>query len=101
MNIQETINIIRESFETWYNRTYPSESPVSIVINYSDVQTLSIKAIHKITMEVSAVGIRDRLSYVSSVMRLEESYNHGITTEEEAKEGLTKKLMMSLYGYHR
>lgn len=101
MNIQETINIIRESFETWYNRTYPSESPVSIVINYSDVQTLSIKAIHKITMEVSAVGIRDRLSYVSSVMRLEESYNHGITTEEEAKESLTKKLLMSLYGYHR
>lgn len=101
MNTQETINLIKESFEVWYNKTFSKDSPVSIVINYSDVQTLAIKAFHTVTMEVQALGINNNLSYATSLIKLQENYNHGITSEEEAKLGLTKKLLIELYNYKR
>lgn len=101
MNTQETINLIKESFEVWYNKTFSKDSPASIVINYSDVQTLAIKAFHTITMEVQALGIKDNLSYATSLVKLQENYNHGTTSEEEAKTDLTKKLLMELYNYKR
>ena len=94
-----TLQLIKSSFETWYNKNITKKSPVAIVINYSDVQKLSIKAFHTITMEVQAVGIRNNMSYTTKLITLQENYNHGTTTEMEAKEGLTEKLLMALYGY--
>ena len=94
-----TLQLIKSSFETWYNKNIAKKSPVAIVINYSDVQKLSIKAFHTITMEVQAVGIRNNMSYTTKLITLQENYNHGTTTEMEAKEGLTEKLLMALYGY--
>ena len=93
----ETLKIIKESFENWYNSHMPS--PVSIAINYRDEQKLSIKAYHTITMELQALGIRDGKSYVNPLIRLQENYNHGVTSEEEAKEGMTRKLLERLYGF--
>ena len=101
MGTTETINIIKNSFETWYNKTYSTDSPVSIAINYSDVQTLSIKAFHTIRFEVVVLGIKDSLSYTKSLITLQENYNHGITSEQEAKDFLTGKLLMEMYGYRQ
>lgn len=101
MGTTETIDIIKNSFEAWYNRTYSTDSPVSIAINYSDVQTLSIKAFHTIRFEVVALGIKDNLSYSKSLITLQENYNHGITSEQEAKDSLTEKLLMEMYGYRQ
>ena len=98
----ETLSIIKDSFETWYNgKLQANEKPVSIVINYSDVQTLSIKAFHTITMEVTAVGIRENLSFTVPLVTLKENYNHGITSEQEAKDRLTKKLLIRLFDFSR
>lgn len=99
MNTSETIGIIRDSFESWYNSKLPPEEKSSIVINYSDTQTLSIKAFHTIRMEVQAIGIKDGKSYVTPLFELQENYNHGITSEQEAKEGLTKKLLVQMFDY--
>lgn len=98
MNASETLNLIKESFETWYNKNVNAK--VSIVINYSDTQQLAIKAFHTITLEVSAVGIKNNLSYTKPLITLQENYNHGILTEEEAKLGLIEKLLIQLYSYH-
>ena len=100
MNNSETLTLIKESFESWYNsKLQANEKPVSVVINYSDEQKLSIKAFHTITMELTLIGIKDGISYTTSLVKIQENYNHGITSEIEAKEGLTKKLLMKLYGY--
>ena len=98
MATSETLNIIKESFESWYNR-HISPSKVSIAINYRDEQKLSIKAYHTITMEMQALGIKDGKAYSMPLITLQENYNHGVTSEEEAKEGLTKKLLDKLYGF--
>lgn len=97
MDTQKIIGIIRESFEQWYNIVYGSD--ISIIIDYKDVQTLSMKAYHTVTMEVSAIGIEDGKSYTRSLIRLQENYNHGTTTEEDAKLGLTRKILMEMYSY--
>lgn len=95
-----TLDIIKESFEAWYNgKLQANESPVSIAINYSDVQTLSIKAYHTIRMEVQAIGINDGKSFVTPLLELQENYNHGVTSEQEAKDGLTKKLLIKMLDY--
>ena len=99
--METAINIIKESFETWYNKNISKDSHASIVINYSDTQTLAIKAFHTITMEVKAIGIRNDLSYAVPIAFLKENYNHGTTTEQEAKDGLTKKLLVNLYGFKK
>lgn len=99
MNNSETLDIIKESFEIWYNKYWSKEHPVSIAINYSDEQTLSIKAFHTIKMEVQAIGIQDGKSYIIPLFKLQENYNHGITAEEEAKNGLIKKLLVQMFDY--
>lgn len=100
MNSSETLNLIKESFECWYNKQLPAdESPVSVIINYSDVQTLSIKAYHTICMEVQAVGIREGKSHVIPLLRLQENYNHGIVSEDEAKLGLIRKMLMEMFDF--
>ena len=99
MNISETLTLIKDSFESWYNKKYQENNPVSIVINYSDEQKLSIKAYHTITMKVNAIGIKDGKSYTQELIRLQENYNHGVTSEQEAKDGLTMRLLENLYGY--
>ena len=97
MNTQEVINLIKDSFESWYNKMYSMNA--SIVINYKDVQTLAIKAYHTITMDVQAVTLVNGQSKCSSLISLQENYNHGITSEEEAKLGLTKKMLMGMFSY--
>lgn len=97
MNTQQVINLIKDSFESWYNRVYSTNA--SIVINYSDVQTLAIKAYHTITMDVQALNIVNGSSQAIPLITLKENYNHGVTTEDEAKIGLTKKMLMEMYSY--
>jgi len=94
-----TLNLIKNSFETWYNRNVAKDSPVSVVINYSDMQVLSIKAYHTVTINVNIVGIQKCMSYTKSLIKIQENYNHGVTSEEEAKENLTMKLLEHLYSY--
>lgn len=96
MNTQQIINLIKDSFEDWYNKVY---TKASIVINYSDMQTLAIKAYHTITMEVQAISIVNGQAQSSKLITLTENYNHGVTTEEEAKLGLTKKMLMEMFSY--
>lgn len=96
MNTQQVINFIKESFEDWYNKVF---TKASIVINYKDEQTLSIKAYHTITIEVQAINIIDGKAQVKKLICLTENYNHGVTTEEEAKLGLTKKMLMEMFSY--
>ena len=99
MDTQGTINLIKDSFEIWYNKTFAKESPVSVVINYSDKQMLSIKAFHTITIELSTIGIKGGMSYTRKLISIQENYNHGITSEEEAKEGLIKRMLTTMYGF--
>lgn len=97
MDTQQVINLIKDSFESWYNRVYSKRA--SIIINYSDVQTLSIKAFHTITMEVQALSIVNGSSKATPIIALTENYNHGEITEEEAKLGLTQKVLMEMFSY--
>ena len=97
MNTQEVINLIKDSFESWYNKVYSTNA--SIVINYNDVQTLAIKAYHTITMDVQAINIVNGQSENKSLITLTENYNHGVTTEDEAKLGLTKRMLMQMFSY--
>lgn len=97
MNTQEVINLIKDSFESWYNKVYSKNA--SIVINYNDVQTLAIKAYHTITMDVQALSIVNGSSQATQLIALKENYNHGVTTEDEAKLGLTKKMLMKMFSY--
>ena len=98
--MNETLNLIKESFEQWYNgKLQKDEPPVSIVINYSDVQTLSIKAYHTIKFEVQAIGIKEGKSFMVPLFILQENYNHGVTSEQEAKDGLTRKLLIKMFDY--
>ena len=97
MDTQQVINLIKDSFEDWYNKVYSTN--VSIVINYSDVQTLAIKAYHTITMDVQAISIINGSSHSDSLITLTENYNHGVITEDEAKLGLTKKMLMEMFSY--
>lgn len=95
----ETINVIKKSFELWYNTYVSKDNQASIVINYSDVQTLTIKAYHKACIEMQAIEIVEGQSRVIPVIKLEENYNHGTTSEEEAKEKMVKKLLMEIFKY--
>lgn len=99
MGTTETIDIIKNSFEAWYNKTYSTDSPVSIAINYSDVQTLLIKAYHKVTIKMVAVGIKNGLSYTVTLLETSENYNHGVTSEEEAKQYITQRFLTDVFEY--
>lgn len=95
----ETINVIKDSFELWYNTTVSKENPVSVIISYSDTQTLTLKAYHKASVAMQVVEVVDGVSKVTPFVSLEENYNHGTTTEEEAKENMMKKLLVEIYKY--
>ena len=98
--MNETLNLIKESFEQWYNGKLQKDEPhVSIAINYSDMQTLSIKAYHTIKLEVQAIGIKEGKSFIVPLFLLQENYNHGVTSEQEAKDNLTKKMLIEMFNY--
>ena len=99
MSNSNTIDIIKDSFETWYNSKLPANEKVSVVINYSDTQTLSIKAYHTVKMEVQAIGIKDGKSFLTPLLELQENYNHGVTSELEARDSLTKKMLVQMLDY--
>lgn len=94
MDFNTYLNIIREAYEDFYNST--RKEKVTIAINYSDEQTLRIKAIHKITILMSAIQIKDKLSYTIPLFKLEHGYNHGITSEEEAQREACKEFLKGL-----
>ena len=96
MDTQQIINLIKDSFETWYSKVF---TKASIVINYSDIQTLAIKAYHTITMEVCKLTIENGTSKVTPSITLTENYNHGVLSEDEAKLGLTKKMLEEMFSY--
>ena len=91
------LEIIKNSFEHWYNTTH--DEKVSIVANYSDEQTLLIKAYHKVTITMMAIGIRNSLSYTLPLLEVSEYYNHGVTTEEAAKEHVLMLFLSSVLEY--
>lgn len=94
------LEIIRSSFEKWYNtHVNTSDKRVSVITNYSDEQTLSIKAYHKTTITLAVVGIRDNMSYINTLFNLTSNYNHGVTTEEEARLNSIKSLLSSIFDY--
>lgn len=90
------LNLIKESFEKWYNIHIGKGS---IVISYKDEQSLKIKAYHTVTIDMAVIGIKNSLSYTNSLMTITENYNHGVTTEEEAKYDLTKRFLVELFEY--
>ena len=98
MELLSFLPLIKDSFESWYNENV-SKVPVSIIITYSDEQQLSIKAIHTATIVVAAVKIQDNTSYTEGLFKLSENYNHGTTSEDQAKEMMFKKLLKKLYSY--
>jgi len=99
MESSNTLTIIKESFEAWYNKHLAKELPATIVINYRDTQTLAIRAYHTSSIEMQAVSIKDCKSFIVPLLKLSENYNHGIITEEEAKDNMLKKLLIKLYSF--
>lgn len=99
METTDILTTIRESFELWYNKNIGGDSPVTIAANYSDTQTLAIKAYHRVCAELQAVGVRDGKSFVQPLIKIEENYNHGVTSEQDAKDMVMRKLLVELYGY--
>ena len=93
------LELIKNSFEKWYNYKLPKGERKSIVINYSDEQTLLIKAYHKVTIKMVAVGIKNGLSYTVTLLETSENYNHGITSEEEAKQNITQRFLTEVFEY--
>lgn len=94
------LSTIKESFECWYNQSVSKDTPVSVVLNYSDAQTLILKAYHTVRVELCTVHIKDNHAVVTPLLRLQENYNHGVTSEEEMKEKMTQKLLMKLYSFN-
>lgn len=97
----DNLTLIKDSFEMWYNSAVPNNSQVTALINYSDEQTLSIKAIHTAKIELYVVGIKDGMSYIIPIASLKENYNHGLVSETEEKEQLSKKFLAKLYSFKR
>ena len=94
------LNLIKESFEQWYNSELPKGSPKRVaVLNYSDEQTLKIKAYHKVTVSLMVVGIKENLHYTIPIIELSEHYNHGVTTPDEAQEEAMKHFLVRLFDY--
>ena len=94
-----TLQIIKDSFERWYNKNVSKSNPVAVIINYKDTQTLAIKAYHTAVLEMQTIGIKSDMAVTTPLITLKENYNHGVITEEEAKESLLEKLLEKLYSY--
>lgn len=101
METSRPIDLIRDSFELWYNAHTKPSTPVSIAINYSDTQQLSIKAIHTVTIDVYVINIQNGMSVTTRLLSVKENYNHGETTEQKAESMILKKLLVKLYQYNR
>lgn len=97
----DTLQLIKESFEEWYNENVDHNSKATIVVNYSDERTLVIKAYHKVNIRMCVVKIMNGMSYTYPLFDISENYNHGVTTEEEAKESITKKFLLKVFTYCR
>lgn len=95
----DSLSLIKSGFEQWYNRQLNHGEKVSVVISYSDEQTLLIKAYHKVTVRLAVIGIRDNLSYTLPLLSVSENYNHGVTSEEEVKEHVTSKFLSEVLDY--
>ena len=94
-----TAAIISKGFESWINTKLNDK--VSVLIDYKDEQKLSMKSYHKASAKLVLLGIHDSKSYEKTLISVENVYNHGTTTEAEAKEQLLSRLvgeMFSLYG---
>lgn len=96
----DNLRLIKDSFEMWY-KEMTKNSSISAVINYSDEQTLSIKAIHTARIELCVIGIKEGLSYVVPIASMQENYNHGHVSEQEEKNILAMKFLSKLYSYKR
>lgn len=99
MDISENVSLLKDGFEQWINNRLYKNNKVSVVINYSDEQTLSIKAYHTVKAEVVVVGISNGFSYTSQLIKISENYNHGVTSEKEAKRSLLTKLAARMFEY--
>ena len=99
MSTHNPFSLIKESFEAWYNTTY--KQTASIVINYNDLQKYKIKAIHTCTLELAAVWIHEGKAYIRPLINLQENYNRGQLSEEEAKENILKRLLIELYSFQK
>lgn len=93
--MSNTINTIAKGFENWINKD--SKNKVSVFIDYRDEQTLAIKAYHKVHADLVIIGIHKLLSFNRVLVSVEDTYNHGVTTEEEAKEKLMEKLLEEMF----
>lgn len=99
MEISENVSLLKNGFEQWLNSKSHTKNKVSVVINYSDEQTLSIKAYHTIKAEVVVVGISNGFSYTSQLIKVQANYNHGTTSEEDAKCTLLTQLATKMFEY--
>lgn len=97
--MSNVLHLIKESFETWYNTEIAKDSPVSVVVNYSDTQPYSIKAYHKASLDLQFIVIEGGVAHTQPIVSLAENYNHGVVSEEEAKDSMVKKLLVELYGF--
>lgn len=95
----DILTLIKESFEHWYNTSSSLDSPVSVVINYSDTQPYSIRAYHKVSIDLQLVCISDGKASTQPVVFLTENYNHGVVSETEIKSIMVKRLLEELYGF--
>lgn len=95
--MQQTLNIIKSSFESWYNKTFSAN--ISVAINYSDIQTLAIKAFHTVNIDVVILSTVGGKPSVVPIITLKENYNHGEITEEEMQIKMSEKLLIEIYNY--
>lgn len=95
----DNLELIRTSLENWYNGKIPHMDKVSVAINYNDLQNLSFKSYHRISIDISLIGIRNNLSYTRSIYSVTENYNKNELSEQEAKDQLTKKALTDLFHY--
>lgn len=94
---QDVFTLLKQGFEQWYNSG--RQDRVSVVINYSDEQTLLIKAYHKVKAVLSVIGIKNNMSYSMPLIEVSEHYNHGGMNEEEAKQMMAGKMMVEMMRY--
>lgn len=89
------LDLITKSLES-YLKVKLCDSSLSVVSNYSDEQSLPIKSYHKATATLAMVTIHGGNTNTVPLLSLSENYNHGTTTEEEAKDSLLKMLLIRI-----
>lgn len=95
----DNLELIKKSFERWYNAQTPYSEKVSVLISYRDEQNLVMKAYHRVTADLSLIYIKNRMSYTSCLCSVTDTYNHGVTSEQDAKDALMSKLLEELLHY--